>query len=188
MNKNSITYFPKGGPECTDETLRIAKQRADELDINTILVASTTGDTAIKAVQLFHGKTVIGVTHHTGYKEPNALEWTDENIKKFEELGGTRLTTLHAFYGLSRALRQKWNTYAFEELVTNTLRIFGQGMKVVCEIAVMAADSGLARTDENVICIAGTGQGADTAVILRPVNLFNFFDLKIREILCKPHF
>ena len=34
----------------------------------------------------------------------------------------------------------------------------------------------------------GTGRGADTAVVLRPVNSGDFFDLKVKEILCKPHF
>jgi len=52
----------------------------------------------------------------------------------------------------------------------------------------MAADGGLVPTDEDAISIAGTGRGADTAVVLKPVNSHNFFDLKIREILCKPHF
>ena len=28
--------------------------------------------------------------------------------------------------------------------------------------------------------------GADTAIIVRPVNSQDFFDLKVREILCKP--
>jgi len=44
------------------------------------------------------------------------------------------------------------------------------------------------RTDEDVIAIAGSDQGADTAVVLRPVNYGDFFDLKVKEILCKPHF
>jgi hypothetical protein len=61
-------------------------------------------------------------------------------------------------------------------------------MKVACEVAVMAADAGLVRTDEDVIAIAGTGRGADTALVLRPVNSQDFFDLKVKEILCKPHF
>jgi hypothetical protein len=50
----------------------------------------------------------------------------------------------------------------------------------------MAADAGLIRTDEDVISVGGTGKGADTALLLRPVNSFNFFDLKVREIICKP--
>ncbi len=51
----------------------------------------------------------------------------------------------------------------------------------------MAADGGLVRTDEDIIAIAGTGQGADTAVVLRPVNSNGFFDLMVKEVLCKPH-
>lgn len=188
MIEGKIVYFPAPGAANTDEVLRICKARADEPGISTVLVASTEGTTAIKAAEVFTGKTVIAITHHVGFKEPNVFEWSPENMKKFDDMGGLRLTTGHAFYGLSRAVKQKWNTYAFEELVTNTLRLFGEGTKVVCEMAMMAADAGLVRTDQDVICIAGTGRGADTAVVLRPVNLRDFFDLKIREILCKPHF
>jgi hypothetical protein len=52
----------------------------------------------------------------------------------------------------------------------------------------MAADAGLVRTDEDIIAIAGTSHGADTAVVLKPVTSQNFFDLRVKEILCKPHF
>jgi hypothetical protein len=67
-----------------------------------------------------------------------------------------------------------------------TLRIFGEGTKVACEIALMAADAGLVRTDEPVIAVAGTGRGADTALVLRPANAQTSFDMRIMEILCKP--
>lgn len=188
MIEGKIVYFEKPGAANTDEVLRLSRARADELGINTILVASTEGTTALKAAEVFRAKKVVAVTHHVGFREPNVFEWSPANIKAFDQTGGIRLTTSHAFFGLSRAVKQKWNTYAFEEMVTNTLRIFGEGMKVVCEMAMMAADAGLARTDEDVICIAGSGRGADTAVVLRPVNLRDFFDLRIKEILCKPHF
>ena len=85
-------------------------------------------------------------------------------------------------------MRKKFETYEIGEIIAYTLRTFGQGMKVVCEIAIMAADSGLVRTDEDVISVAGSGRGADTAVVLQPVNSQDFFDLKVKEILCKPHF
>jgi hypothetical protein len=52
----------------------------------------------------------------------------------------------------------------------------------------MAADAGLVRTDEDIIAVAGTAVGADYAIVLKPVASDNFFDLKIREILCKPHY
>jgi hypothetical protein len=44
----------------------------------------------------------------------------------------------------------------------------------------------LIRTDEDVISIGGTGMGADTAQVLQGANSARFFDLKVREVLCKP--
>jgi len=181
-------YFENPGSENTEEVLRIAKQRAEELGIKTILVASTRGDTAIRATEVFNKSRVIVVSHSTGIREPDTQEFTEENRKIVESKGGTILTTTHALGGLSRAMRKKYNMYVLGEVIADTLRIFGQGMKVVCEIAMMAADSGLVRTDEDVIVIAGSSRGADTAVVLKPVNTHDFFDLKIKEILCKPHF
>jgi len=186
--KVKTVYFEKPGSENTDEVLRIAKQRAQELGIKTIVLASTRGDTAVRAMEAFQGLKVIVVSHVTGLREPDTQEFTEENRKLVESKGGVILTTTHAFGGLSRAMRSKYNMYVLGEIIADTLRIFGQGMKVVCEISMMATDSGLVHTDEDVIAIAGSSRGADTAVVLKPVNTHNFFDLKIREILCKPHF
>ncbi len=181
-------YFTNPGRENTEQVLRIARRRAEELGINTILVASTRGDTAVKAMEVLQELRVIAVTHVSGFRAPNSQEFTEENRQIVESKGGIVLTTTHTFGGVSRAMRKQFNTYVIGDIIANTLRIFGQGMKVVCEITLMAADSGLVRTDEDVIAIAGTGKGADTAVVLRPVNAERFFDLKVREILCKPHF
>ena len=188
-----VVYFENPGIENTEETLRLARQRAEELGIKTILVASTTGYAAVKAMEALKGFRVIVVTHSTGFKEPNTQEFTEDNKKIVESKGGIILTTAHAFGGLGRAMRQgdipeATTTYIIGDIVTMTLRILGQGMKVACEIAVMAADGGLVHTDEDVIAIGGTGRGADTTVVLRPVNSGDFFDLKVKEILCKPHF
>jgi hypothetical protein len=181
-------YFAKPGRENTDDVLHIARERAAQLDIKTILVASTTGDTAVKAVELFKGMKVVAVSHATGAREPNIQEFTEENRKIVESKGGIVLTTIHAFAGVSRAMRLKFGTYVIGEIIANTLRVLGQGMKVVCEITLMAADSGLVRTDEDIIVIAGSSRGADMAVVLSPVNSQDFFDLRVKEILCKPHF
>jgi len=186
--ERKIVYFSEPGRQNTGEVLRIARLRAEELGIKSILVASTTGDTAVKAVEAFKGARVVAVSHFTGMKGPNTQEFTEENRQRVVSGGGMVLTTTHAFSGLSRAMRKKFNMYLFEEVVANTLRIFGQGMKVVCEITLMAADAGLVRTDEDVISIGGSSQGADTAVVLRPVNSEDFFDLKVKEVLCKPDF
>lgn len=191
-----IVYFKNTGKENTDEVLRIAKQRAGELGLTKILVASTCGFTALKAVEAFKGMKVIIVTRSAGFKEPNTVDLTEENRKIIESKGGIVLIAAHAFGGLSRSMRQSSipeapATYIIGDIIANSLRIFGQGMKVACEIATMAADAGLVRTDEDVISIAGTGgdgRGADVAVVLRPAPAHLFFETKIREILCKPHF
>ncbi len=181
-----IVYFEKPGAANTERTLEIAKKRAEELGIKTILVATTQGDTGARAAELFQGCKVIAVTHSAGFVEPNSQELTDENRAAIESAGGVVLTCQHAFGGVGRAVRKKLNTYELEEVVAHTLRIFGQGMKVVCEIALMAADAGLVRTDEEIIAIAGTGRGADMAVVMRPTNVQTFFDLEILEFLCRP--
>ncbi|MBC7263532.1 MAG: hypothetical protein H5T64_04140 [Chloroflexi bacterium] len=180
------TYFAKPGRGNTDAVLQIAKRRADELGIRSILVASTFGDTGVAAAELFTGYDLVVVTHSTGFAAPNAQELTPENRARIEALGAKILTCQHAFGGVGRAVRKKWGTYELEEIVANTLRIFGEGTKVCVEIALMAADAGLVRTGEPCIAIAGTGRGADTALVLQPANAQSFFDLRVMEILCKP--
>jgi hypothetical protein len=186
--KQKITYFNKPGVDNMEETLRIAKQRADELGIKTIVVASTIGNTGARAVEVFKGMKVVVVSHSAGFHGPNTQELTEENRKKIEKGGGTIFTATHLFSGVGAAMRKKFTTYLLGDIVANTLRILGQGMKVVVEITVMAADAGLIRTDEDVITIAGTGRGADYAVVVKPVNSGDFFDLRIKEILCKPRY
>lgn len=181
-------YFENPGEENTDEVLRIARARAEELGINTILVASVTGKTAVKAMEALPGFRVIVVTQCTGFVKPNTQEFSEENRRIVESKGGTVLTVTPVFGGLSTAMRKKFKTHALGDIVANTLRIFGDGMKEVCEIVVTAADAGLVRTDEAVISIGGTDGGADTAIVCKPINAIDFWDLKVGEILCKPRF
>jgi hypothetical protein len=186
MTEGKTVYFQAPGPENTDDVFRIAKSRSEQLGVNNILVASTTGHTGAKAIDFFKGIRLIVVTHSTGLRGPNTQELVEENRQRIERNGGMILTTTHAFSGLSRAMRKKFNMYLFDEVVANTLRIFGEGMKVACEIALMAADAGMIRTDDDAIAMGGTGKGLDTALVLRPANSQDFFDLKVKEILCKP--
>ncbi|HID64105.1 MAG TPA: hypothetical protein EYP49_15410 [Anaerolineae bacterium] len=179
-------YVEKQGRGNTERTLQIARARAEELGIRTILVATTSGTTGVRAAEEFRGLNVVVVTHSTGFSEPNYQELAEENRRAIEAAGARILTGQHAFGGVGRAVRRKLGTYELEEIIAYTLRIFGEGMKVVCEIAMMAADAGLVRTDEPVIAIAGTGRGADTAVVLRPANAQTFFEMRIMEVLCKP--
>jgi len=185
FKKEEIVYFEAGASN-TDETLKLAKERAEKLGVRSIVVASTRGETGVKASKVFKGYNLIVVTHSTGFQEPDGQELTVENREEIVKNGGRILTTTHALGGIGRAIRRKFNTYQYDEIIASTLRLFGQGVKVACEITIMAADSGLISTKEDVIAVGGTGKGADTALVIRPANVQNLFDLKVREIICKP--
>ena len=185
---DQIVYFQSPGRGNTERTLQIAKEHAEESGIRQIVVASTTGDTGRRAAEVFKGYHLVVVTHSTGFKESNTQQLTEENREAILAQGAHLLTCQHAFGGVNRAIRTQLNTYQVDEIIAYTLRIFGEGMKVACEITLMASDAGWIRTGEPVLAIAGTGNGADTAVILRPANAQDFFDLRINEILCKPIF
>ncbi|MDY7040227.1 MAG: pyruvate kinase alpha/beta domain-containing protein [Chloroflexota bacterium] len=185
--KATTVYFEKPGPTNTTRTLEIASQRAAELGIRTILVATTSGATGAQAAQMLaQDFNLIVITHSAGFREPDTQELTPENRVAIEATEATILTCQHAFGGVGRAVRKKLGTYELEEIIAYTLRNFGQGVKVCAEMAVMAADAGLVRTDEPCVAIAGTGHGADTALIVLPTNAQTFFDLRVVEFLCLP--
>jgi hypothetical protein len=179
-------YFPEPGSVNTDKTLDIARKRAAERGIKTIVVASTSGETGVKAVELLPDCKVVVVTHATGFATSDVQELTQQSKAEILEKGGMILTATHAFGGIGRAVRRRFNTYQVDEIIAHTLRVFGQGAKVACEIVLMAADAGLIRTDEEVISIGGTGSGVDTALVIKPAHTHDFFELKVKEVLCKP--
>lgn len=179
-------YVRAGDPEATRPTLERAARRAAELDVRSVVVASTSGRTGLEAAPLFKGRNLVVVTHSTGFSGPDIQELRPEIREKLVAAGARVLTCQHAFGGVGRAVRKKWGTYELEEILAMTLRVFGQGVKVAVEIALMAADAGLVSTREPCLSLGGTGAGADTALLLRPANAQTFFDLKVMEILVKP--
>lgn len=180
-------YFLKAGAINTKSVLEVAAIRAQNLSVKNILVATCSGKTALAARNMFSEDIqIIAVTHVAGFIKPDHQELTEEARRQLESHHVTVLTGQHAFGGVGRGVRKKLGTYQIDEIMAYTLRTFGQGTKVAIELSLMAADAGLIRTDENVISIGGTAQGADTALVIKPANSVNFFDLKIREVICKP--
>ena len=179
-------YFEQPGRDNTDLTLQLAKARAERLGIRNVVVASTTGATAVRASGVFKGYNLVVVTHVTGFREPNVQRFLCENRDIVEGNGGKIITATHAFGALGRAVRKSFGAIQVDEIIANVLRLFGQGIKVACEVTCMATDAGLIRTDEDAIGTGGTGSGIDTAIVLKPSNTHTFFDIRIKEIICKP--
>jgi len=180
--------FERSGDQNTDQTLQTALERARALGIRQVVVASSHGETATKAHTLFapQGIKVIAVTICHSYEDQG---WcmTAETKERLRALGVTVLTGIHALgLGVASAFSEKSGGRAAEEIVCDTLYRFCQGMKVAVECVLMAADAGLLDMSQEVISIAGTSSGADTAIVCKPAYPRTFLNLEIREVLAKP--
>lgn len=183
-------YFASSGPANTGETLRIAVREAAERKITHIIAASNSGDTVFALAeearrQNYNGK-LICVTHVYGFGKDGENELSDENREKLSKQGVQVCTAAHALSGTERALSRKFQGVYPVEIIAHTLRMFGQGMKVCVEIAVMALDAGIIPYGKPVIALGGTGRGADSAALITPGYSHSVLDTKVHEILCKP--
>ncbi len=180
--------FEQAGPQNTDATLHIAAERAAALGIRQVVVASSHGDTARRAQALLApaGIRVIAVSICHSWE---SVGWTmaPETKAELTRLGVTVHTGIHALGdGVGSAFAEKYGGRAPEEIVRDTLYRFSQGMKVAVECLLMAADAGLLDMQQEVIAIAGTDSGADTAIVCKPAYPRTFHALEIREVLAKP--
>jgi hypothetical protein len=186
MREKQIVYYENPGETNTGTTLLRAKERAEELGIQDVLVASTTGKTGVEASEILKGFRLTVVRHHSGFQSPGSQQMTKENEESLLASGVRIVTAGHAFSGVERAIRTRRDTIGPLELMADTLRLFGEGTKVCLEITVMAADAGVIPVDRPVIAIAGTSRGADTALVVQPAHSNNFFSIYVREIIAKP--
>jgi hypothetical protein len=178
--EEKITYFEKMGLENTEETLRLALERAKARGIKKIVLASTTGETARLALERWaeSGIKMVVVPHQYGFTERQRFpaELKAELEKKGHRVHfGTMLFHTDGFYG---------NTTP--TVMAIVLRTLCQGMKVAVEIILMATDSGCIAAGEKVVVVTGTGRGSDTAVVATAAHSNKLHDLHITEIICKP--
>lgn len=178
--EEKIVYFERPGPANTEETLRLAAEKAELRGIRKIVLASTTGDTARLAAERFANTDVklVVVPHQYGFTETQ--RFPPELVTELEQQGhrvhfGTMLFHTDGFYGAGSP-----------EAMAMILRTICQGMKVCVEIVLMAADGGHVAGGEEVIAVSGTRRGADTAVLAIASTSTRLHDLHITEILCKP--
>lgn len=177
-------YWDKNGSECTEATVNLVLQAAKAKSIEYVVVASNTGSTAELFANI--GLKVVCVTHANGFKNPGENEMSAENRSKLEALGVKVLTTTHLLSGAERAFSSKFSGIYPVEIIANTLRMFGQGIKVGVEIATMALDAGLIPYGESIIAVGGSGRGADSAIVMKPAHANDILRTRIEEIICKP--
>ncbi len=179
-------FWDYAGKQNTQATIALAVDRARALNISHVLVASCSGETAQLTLEQGTGLELVCITHHNGFKNPGENEMDPVIRQDLTQKGVKVLTTTHFFAGADRALRNQFGGVYPSEIMAQTLRIMGQGLKVAVEIAIMALDAGLIPYDQEVVSIGGTIEGADTAIVIAPAHSKNFFKTEVREIICMP--
>ncbi|MGO9566406.1 MAG: hypothetical protein ACLP5H_02585, partial [Desulfomonilaceae bacterium] len=134
-----VVYFTEPGSRNTSMVLDSVRRRSQQLSIKTVLVASVSGQSALKARAVLDPATkIIAVSHVTGFTEPNQQEMPQEVRQELISTDVTVLTAQHAFGGVGRGIRKRLGSYQVDEIIAYTLRIFGNGTKVAIELALMA--------------------------------------------------
>jgi hypothetical protein len=132
------------------------------------------------------GLRIIAVTHHAGFRRPGEQELTDEARQELTDAGVVVYTSTHMLAGVDRGVRNKYGGLYPPEIMADTLRMLGHGVKVAVELGVAVLDAGLIPFGVDVIAVAGTGRGADTACVIRPAHSNAIFDFRVLDLLCWP--
>jgi hypothetical protein len=167
------TYFSAPGAENTESVLAAVIKRLEEKDVKTVVVASTSGKTGVKFANALKGKAkVVAVSH----------EKMDPELKKeIERLGGTAIDGTHL------PLHERG-----ADKIRNAFYTLGQGFKVAVEVILIAADKKAIEPYKDVIGVAGTGEGSDTAIVARSTTTNEIFSedprkkLEVREVIAMP--
>ena len=190
MNR-SIFYFNQPGAGNTDDIVEIVYKRLKGGDINSVVVASSSGVTGLKFAKKMAKETnLVIVSSHPGYSAPGVWNFDLNILKELESMGCKVVKQSHILSGLERSISNKFSGASHTEVLAEALRcLLGVGMKVAIECAIMAADSGAIPIDKT-IAVGGTstekGRGADCAIVVWPSHFNNFFDFRVLEILAKP--
>ena len=179
--ESRVVYFEERKPENTEITFGVVKDRLMSSGIKKVVIASTTGATAGKALEFFNplGVKLVVVGHQFDFHR-KVNPFAPEVVKSLRDSGhvahfGTMLFHTNGLYESNTPI-----------LIGNLLRCFFQGVKVCFEIVMMATDAGHVAPGEKIIAIAGTARGSDTALMMQAASSQNLKKLRVHEILCKP--
>lgn len=197
-----MKVFERPGPVNTDEVIEILENTS--LEVNYIVVASITGDSALKIAERIKNKKIICVTCPQGmYWEINEMDkdlfaeipelkekrdgWikkglqrvpmniTEENMPKLRELNVEVVRGTIPLFGPTFSMRLHLQKITSIDIMAKTLELISPGTLVSMESVLMATDAGIIPEDELVLACAGTEMGLDTAWVLKSCASANLF-------------
>ena len=183
-----IIYFEKPGRDNTASCLDAALEALREGGYQHIVVASTSGATGLLFSDALRdsGVNLVVVTHSAGFRGPNTFEIPEETVLRMKENGARICTGTILTHSIETSLSSKFSGIYPAMIIAQSLRRFGEGAKVCCEMVMMAADAGLIPEGQEVVAVAGTASGADTVMVLKSAASKRFLHLRVLEILAKP--
>lgn len=195
-----ILYFEKPGSHNTDSVVQVVKERMEDGDIKYVVVASISGQTALKVAEELRGLDVfvVCISGFPGWLSIHGIEYPfvrGEIRERLEKLNvpivdktPSTLSGDTIDYGLARYgyIPASW-------VMAETLEaVGGYGLKTAVEAILMATDCGVVPPSTNVVSVAGTDKGADTAIIAKSTfSAWTFSEdsnrrFQILEILAMP--
>ena len=197
-----MEVFERPGPVNTDKVIEILEDAS--LEVNYIVVASITGDSALRIAERIKNKKIICVTCPQGmYWEVNEMdkdlfaeipeleekrdEWVakgltrvpmninEENKIKLDELNVEIVRGTIPLFGPSFSMRLHLQKITSLDVMAKTLELISPGTLVAMESVLMATDAGVIPEDELVLACAGTEMGLDTAWALKSCASANLF-------------
>lgn len=181
-----MKLFAEKGPVNTAAVATLAINAARERKIAHLVVATCTGGTVRHFLPFAGEFHLTAVTHAWGFSAPGVQEMSTDARAELATSGCRIVTATHVLSGAERGLSTRFGGLHPVEVVAHTLRMFGQGLKVCVEVAIMALDAGAIPHGQDILAIAGTSEGADTAIIIRPAHANAILDTRIVEIICMP--
>jgi len=183
-----ITYFDNPGPENTEKCIEIAKDIVNEKKIHHVIAATTSGSSGVAFAQAFADAQInlVVVTHSAGFLKPNDNELTREAEEKIKALGAKLLTCTILTHSIETSFISKFGGVMPTHIIAHSLRRFGEGAKVACEIVMEACDAGAIPEGIPVIAVGGTGRGSDTVLVIRSTASKRFLELKVLGVLAMP--
>jgi len=195
MVKRQVYYFDEPGEENTQMVIEAVSERLELGGIRRVIIASTSGKTALEFARSLKGKAELICVSEAPYRREWGEQWPclkQEFRQELEKLGVAIVDRAPYVLHSSVLEAARWPDTSPERLVKEILYSFGQGMKVAVEVALTAVSCGYATPYEDVIGIGGSSKGADTAIVLRATYPASLFDkdpakrLEVREIIAMP--
>jgi hypothetical protein len=192
-----VYFFNKPGGRNTSKVVEAVKRRYGLGDITKILVASESGRLALELKREIDHGAVVCVT----YDEETRRKYNKPALMKDELLskGITIVDSVPEPLGRTLSFRNWWESKTVRlpglssDLFWMTLIcVGGHGLRTAVEIVFMAVSAGQVKVGERVVSTAGTGWGADSAVVMTASSFDDAVGeeprkrMKIEEVLAMP--